>query len=1270
DESSTNGRLYDWGNPIFPANQLTDQVLVGWAQGCTNESLDGICEDPGDNVTYEFSRSVVWVTPVDDTILYVDNNGSGVDCSASPSPTGAEQTINASALVSYRITDDPTTANKVRDDFSSQNYSLNTGTQNWSTSWDETGDNDLPGSGNILITNGTLRIRDAGSIGDTIERQANLSGQVFSDLTFQLTSSGNLDPDDELAVDVSSDSGATWRTLATFKDDPVVNNIAIIMSPYNASNSRVRFRQVNDLISGEYWNIDQVQIKYAPDGDYDMTGARILTCDGTPFAAAYGQDPALSGSNDEEALDLGTGISPLGTFLILDKSVDKDKVPVGGEVTYTYEVENLGEVALSTITVTDNKCSPAVYVSGDTNEDDLLAPEGAETWIFTCSSNIFVDTINVAYAQGWFGLIPVFSAPDEEEVIVIPAAAIGNYIWLDEDGDGDQDAGEAGIPNVEVTLTGNDEDGNPISLTTYTDANGGYLFDGLPPSDSSGYTITVTPPAGLVQTYDEDGLGTLNNSTTTVVAGEEHLTADFGYNWTSPSDTNSPDADSTGAIGDRVWIDADGDGLQDPGEAGLGGVTVDLYTAGADGIFGTSDDVLAATTTTDAAGNYIFDNLDPDAYVVKVTPPAGYTQTGDPDATLDNQTTSPILLAPGDVYVNADFGYNPSGDSSTIGDTIWLDEDVDEVQDVGEAGIPGVTVALILDDGDDVYEPGIDKIIATDITDEIGQYFFPDLPAGTYFVEVTDTENVLGELAPTYDADGGLNERSKVIVDGVNDNLLQDFGYAPPGQSPGEGLIGDQIWLDRDGGNTYDPGEGLEGVRVILTDPGADGILGTADDYTRDTFTDENGNYYFGNLEPSLTYEVTVDTSTLPAGVTNIYDPDSTLDSTTVVNLEAENGIYLDADFGYAVSENPNTISGTIWEDTDADGTLEGGESGRFAGVTVVLYDSNGNIIATTTTDSNGDYSFTGLPDGTYTVDVTDDNNILNGYWHSDGPNDGADNNSQDDTYTISVSGGETNTTADFGYYIEPAALGNFIWDDQNNNGIQDSGEPGFEGIEVTLTITYPNGESVEVTTTTDANGLYSFENLLLDEDYNGSGSGEPTYKLSVEVPDLYNLSEPNASGSTDANDSDGVLEEGLSVVTIGVSPNLSGLVQGSANWDYDFGFTNNPTSVELLWFKVDCVGNEVYITWESLSEVNNLGFNLYRSEGLEGTKVLVTFIPSASPGLDQGATYQHVDGDVSFGVTYVYWLEDLDLDRNPKNTYGPERALWWHFYIPVTFGR
>ncbi len=71
-------------------------------------------------------------------------------------------------------------------------------------------------------------------------------------------------------------------------------------------------------------------------------------------------------------------------------------------------------------------------------------------------------------------------------------------------------------------------------------------------------------------------------------------------------------------IGDRVWADADGDGIQDPGELGIGGVTVQLRGAGADGIFGNGDDTIAGTTVTDPDGTYLFTGVAPGTYIVQV----------------------------------------------------------------------------------------------------------------------------------------------------------------------------------------------------------------------------------------------------------------------------------------------------------------------------------------------------------------------------------------------------------------------------------------------------------------------------------------------------------------------------------------------------------------------------------------------------------------------------------------------------------------------------
>ncbi len=70
----------------------------------------------------------------------------------------------------------------------------------------------------------------------------------------------------------------------------------------------------------------------------------------------------------------------------------------GGSVTYTYEVTNPGMVVLNDVSVTDDKLSPVIYVSGDVNSDKLLQP--GETWIYTGTTNLSVTTSNTATAKG------------------------------------------------------------------------------------------------------------------------------------------------------------------------------------------------------------------------------------------------------------------------------------------------------------------------------------------------------------------------------------------------------------------------------------------------------------------------------------------------------------------------------------------------------------------------------------------------------------------------------------------------------------------------------------------------------------------------------------------------------------------------------------------------------------------------------------------------------------------------------------------------------
>jgi len=664
---------------------------------------------------------------------------------------------------------------------------------------------------------------------------------------------------------------------------------------------------------------------------------------------------------------------------------------------------------------------------------------------------------------------------------ILPAS-LGNFVWLDLDMDGIQDANEDGIANVTVNLfedTNGDGVINGAELTTpvasaTTGPNGEYLFPDLQPAVTfiTGVDVT-TLPLGLVQTFDEgDGLGATDSLSDQIVLdpNEFHETADFGY--------ASPPGD--GAIGDTIWIDADDDGVQDPGEPGIAGVTVTLTPpSGIDLGAGPGQPI---STVTDANGKYLFSGLPVDqVYLVDVditTLPTGYVSStsglGDPDVRDGNSTaaddqTTVVLAQDAPVNLDADFGYLPPADqNNSIGDALWIDVDEDgngpgaagDGSDINELPLPGVTVSLVAIDP----VAGTSNVIATTITDADGMYLFTGIPDGLYDVVVTDQNNVLVNLDPTADSDDPANPGgfvpvspnvSRVDLDSAGadptpvDDLGQDFGYIDPNIGTGDGSIGDTIFLDQNNSGFPDAGEGVEGVTVQLFAPGPDGVIGGGDDILiATTNTDANGNYLFTGLgtsdtgpNPGTEYQVVVDAGTLPnggGGFVNSVDPDTptTGDSTSVTSLTDSAPNDLDQDFGY-VSEANNTIAGTVWPDTDGNGELE--EAGRFAGVTIELRDENGNLIQTTLTNVNGDFEFTNLPDGIYTVVVTDDDNVLNGFEHTDSPNgltDTTDNTSKDDTgYVVDLdSAGVSDDpvrdeTSDFGYMptiTNPISLGTF----------------------------------------------------------------------------------------------------------------------------------------------------------------------------------------------------------------------------------------------------
>ncbi|MDF3131299.1 SdrD B-like domain-containing protein, partial [Kiritimatiellaeota bacterium B1221] len=212
-----------------------------------------------------------------------------------------------------------------------------------------------------------------------------------------------------------------------------------------------------------------------------------------------------------------------------------------------------------------------------------------------------------------------------------------------------------------------------------TNGSGAYDFTGLAAGTYSVQVDENTVTSGFIRT------GGTNPQSVTLAAGEDYNDADFGFQQQDAS------------IGDFVWNDLNGDGVQDGGEPGLSGITLylDLNSNG-------NLDGGEPSAVTDGSGAYDFTDLSVGSYSVRVdttTTPAGFVRTG-------GANPRAVTIAAGEDFNGADFGYQQQ--DATVGDFVWNDLNGDGVQDGGEPGLSGVTVYLdlnsngILDGGEPI----------------------------------------------------------------------------------------------------------------------------------------------------------------------------------------------------------------------------------------------------------------------------------------------------------------------------------------------------------------------------------------------------------------------------------------------------------------------------------------------------------------------------------------------------------------------------------------
>ena len=384
-----------------------------------------------------------------------------------------------------------------------------------------------------------------------------------------------------------------------------------------------------------------------------------------------------------------------------------------------------------------------------------------------------------------------------EPFVQVISFSVGDLLWFDADNDGvfldGTDVVLADGTQVDLYNAG-DVVGVATPVGTTTVVDGRWIIEGLADGD---YFVNVpTIPAGFgpalnAAPADDDINEGGDHSANAAGAG---LTTDvftLSYSEVSPDrfvgdeprgenvagigDPLIPDAltnltidlaiTGTGSLGDRVWVDDNADGVQDPGEPGINAVTVTATWAGFDGVFGTDDDVVY-TDVTEGNGDYLIESLPPGDYTVAVTGlDDDFAPTFDLDSDIaDPDRTTAVTLAPGQNREDVDFGENVT---FTLGDRVWIDLDDDGVfTDGTDIAVPdGTTIELLDADG---------EVVQTSTVAD-GMYLFDGLLAGDYSVRIP-TSALIDLLSGSAAAPGGVIDPNDDVDDDADHNAADGDG--------------------------------------------------------------------------------------------------------------------------------------------------------------------------------------------------------------------------------------------------------------------------------------------------------------------------------------------------------------------------------------------------------------------------------------------------------------------------------------------------------------